>query len=266
MVREARVPAAYCRYPRGAAEPCRAAGRRHRCGIRRRGIHACAARRRRRARRSEPRAVAARTGARGAGRGRERARHRGVGRAGILRAGAACARHERLPAEGARNHGHQRQDHDDEPHRPAVPALRQEGRCRGQHQPRDARPARRCDRRNRAARRVGARTVELPARDRAHVRARCGRDPQHHAGPPRLARQLRRVRAGKGPDLRRNDHARAEPRRCGRDEVRAGSRRGRCAAHGHVRPERTGAGRRLRPVARQRHRMARRSGRSRRTG
>ena len=48
------------------------------------------------------------------------------------------------------------------------------------------------------------------------------------------------------PDLRRDDHARAEPRRCGGDEVRpaAGAAD---APRTVIRPERTGAGRRLRP-------------------
>jgi UDP-N-acetylmuramoylalanine--D-glutamate ligase len=87
------------------------------------------------------------SGARRAARGRERTRDRGVGRTGIVRAGAARARHERLPAEGAGDHRHQRQDHDDEPHRLAVPARGQEGRRGRQHQPGDARPARERDRR-----------------------------------------------------------------------------------------------------------------------
>ena len=104
---------------------------------------------------------------------------------------------------------------------PAVRTRRQEGRGGGQHQPGAARQAQRSDRQHRAARRVGARTVELPVGNGAHVRAGCCRGAEHHPGSPGLARRPRRVCRCEGPHLRYTDRARAESRRLARDVARA---------------------------------------------
>ncbi len=58
---------------------------------------------------------------------------------------------------------------------------------------------------------LGARTLELPARRRAWLRAACGDGAQHHRRPPRLARRHAGLHRSEGEHLRRPHDDGAEP-------------------------------------------------------
>src|SRR5215813_6599049 len=68
--------------------------------------------------------------------------------------------------------------------------------------------------RSRAAPRdLGARALELPARDDPFARRRCGERPQRERRPPRSVSEHRRVRRGQGARVRALQGPGAEPRR-----------------------------------------------------
>ena len=200
------APRARGRHARGAAERCpHCAKRVPRCGVRRRPVRAAACWTASSSSRISPGlAPRAATWPLIAA-----ARERGIPRVGrdrAVRAGARRAQaRARLRAESDRDHRHQRQDHGDQPDRPAVRARRPDVRGGRQHQPGRCwtRCAKRIDTRARCREVLGARAVELPAATRrCRLAARRRHRAEHHAGPPRLARRHGRLCRRQGAHLR----------------------------------------------------------------
>ena len=138
-------------------------------------------------------------------------RRRGRARRGARRRHRALRARAAAGAEGARDHRHQRQDDGDGADRRALPRSRARDGRRRQHRRCRARRARRQGRA--LARCLGARAVELPARDDGVARAGRRDGAQRHREPPRLLRRHRRLRRGEGAHLRARRHAGAQPRR-----------------------------------------------------